>query len=450
MPEQPSLPRDFLWGVAASAYQIEGAVAEDGRGRSIWDDFAHTPGKVVGGDTGDVACDHYHRYREDIALMADLGVDAYRFSISWPRVEPNGDGRENVAGLDFYRRLVDALLERGIVPVPTLYHWDLPSALQARGGWRSRDTAHRFAAYAARMARSIGDRAKMWITHNEPWCQAHLGHAVGVHAPGMRDPVAAVHVAHHLLLSHGLAHDAMKAVRADLAVGATLNPAPFDSPGEGPEDAAAVRLADGLQNRWYLDPLIHHRYPEDVADHLQRTLGVGPFAADDLRQIGGRCDFLGINYYNPAHVTRPRAGESGFHYLPQRPPLTDMGWEVEPDGLRRLLTRIARDYPGVPLYVTENGVAYPDRVGDDGRIHDHDRIRYLRGHLESLRQAAAEGAPVRGYFYWSLFDNFEWQFGYSMRFGLVAVRPDRTRVPKDSFAAYRSLIADARTGAPVA
>lgn len=450
MGQHQLLPRDFLWGVAASAYQVEGAAGEDGRGRSIWDDFAHTPGKVAHGQTGDVACDHYHRYLEDVALMADLGVNAYRFSVAWPRVEPEGDGRENPQGMDFYSRLVDALLERGILPVPTLYHWDLPASLEARGGWRSRDTVQRFAAYAERMASQLGDRAKVWITHNEPWCQAFLGHAVGVHAPGMKDPAAAVRVAHHLLLSHGLAHDAMKANRPDLAVGIALNPAPFDSPGGDPDDLAALRLADGLHNRWFLDALVDGRYPEDVAGHLVRSLGVGPFDPWDLRRIGGRLDFLGINYYNPIHVARPGPGDSGYRTLPQRPPLTDMGWEVEPDGLRRLLARIARDYPGVPLYVTENGVAYPDRAGEDGRVHDADRIRYLAEHVGALRQAMAEGAPVRGYFYWSLLDNFEWQLGYTMRFGLVAMGPGLERRPKDSFEAYRGLIAAARAGAPVA
>jgi beta-glucosidase len=447
--EHQALPRDFLWGVAASAYQIEGAARDGGRGSSIWDDFSHMPGKVAHGHSGDVACDHYHRYLEDVHLMAELGVNAYRFSIGWPRVEPEGDGRENPEGMDFYSRLVDALLERGIVPVPTLYHWDLPSALEARGGWRDRDTAQRFAAYAERMASQLGDRAKVWITHNEPWCQAVLGHGVGVHAPGMKDPKAAIGVAHHLLLSHGLAHDAMKANRPDLAVGLAVNPAPFDSPGDQPEDLAAVRLADGLQNRWFIDPLVHGRYPEDVAEHLAQAYGVGPFDPRDLRRIGGRCDFLGINYYNPAHVERPGPGDNGYRTLPQRPPLTQMGWEVEPDGLTRLLTRLGRDYPGLPLYVTENGVAYPDRVGRDGRVHDADRIRYLTDHVGALRQAVAAGAPVRGYFYWSLLDNFEWQFGYTMRFGLVAMGPGLERQPKDSFDAYRGLIADARAGAPV-
>jgi beta-glucosidase len=444
----PSLPPGFVWGVAASAYQIEGAAREDGRGPSIWDDFAHAPGNVARGESGDVACDHYHRYRDDVALMADLGVDAYRFSVAWPRVEPDGDGRENPAGLDFYHRLVDALLERGITPVPTLYHWDLPSALEARGGWRSRDTAGRFAAYAARVVRALGDRTRMWITHNEPWCQAYLGHETGVHAPGMRDPRAAFQVAHHLLLSHGLACDAMKAIRPDLAIGVALNPAPFDAPSDSPEDAAAVRRADGLRNRWYLDPLVHGRYPEDVVEDLSTTLGLAPFDGADLAQIGGRCDFLGVNYYNPVHVARPEPGDGGFRSLPQRPPLTDMGWEVDPDGLRRLLRRLGVDYPGVPLYVTENGAAYPDAAGEDGRIHDEDRVRYIAEHVASLRQAVAEGTDVRGYFYWSLLDNFEWQLGYAVRFGLVAVGPDLGRRPKDSYEAYRRLIAAARAGVP--
>lgn len=442
-----TLPEEFLWGVAASAYQIEGAWREGGRGPSIWDDFSHTPGRTARGDTGDVACDHYHRYREDVALMADLGVGAYRFSIAWPRVEPLGDGRANREGMDFYSRLVDALLERGIRPVPTLYHWDLPSALEARGGWRERETAYRFAAYAERMASLLGDRAKLWMTHNEPWCQAHLGHETGEHAPGLRDPLAAFRVDHHLLLSHGLAHDAMKANRPDLAVGLTLNAAPFDTPGDRPEDLAAVRLADGLHNRWYFEPLVHGRYPEDVVQHLERTIGLAPFEAEDLERIGGRLDFLGLNYYNPDHVAAPGPGDVGFRTLPQRPPLTQMGWEVDADGIRRLLLRVAGDYPGLPLYVMENGAAYPDSAGADGRVHDPDRIRYIAQHVDAVRRAMVEGAPVRGYFYWSLLDNFEWALGYTIRFGLVAIGPGLERVRKDSFDAYRRLIAEARAGA---
>lgn len=447
MSGRPAAHRDFLWGVAASAYQIEGAVREDGRGRSIWDDFAHTPGTVETGDTGDVACDHYHRYREDVALMADLGVNAYRFSIAWPRVEPDGDGRPNPPGIDFYSRLVDALLERGIEPVPTLYHWDLPSALEARGGWRSRDTAQRFAAYGERMATALGDRVRLWITHNEPWCAAHLGHAVGLHAPGMRDALQATLVGHHLLLSHGLAYDAMKSARQDITVGATLNVCPFDAPGGGAENLAAAYLADGLQNRWYLDPLLRGAYPEDVRAYLVRRGAWPDIDLADLDRIGGRCDFLGINYYNPGHVRAGEGAEGDVLDLPQRPPLTDMGWEVDPDSLRRLLVRVAADYPGVALYITENGAAYPDTADAAGAIHDPDRISYLKRHVAAMQEAMAAGVPVRGYFYWALLDNFEWSLGYSKRFGLVAMGPALERRPKDSFAAYHDLISAARAGA---
>ena len=447
MSERPMPPRDFLWGVAASAYQIEGAVNEDGRGRSIWDDFCHTPGTVEAGDTGDVACDHYHRYPEDIALMADLGVNAYRFSIAWPRVEPDGDGRPNPKGVAFYDRLVDALLERGIEPLSTLYHWDLPSALEARGGWRSRDTAARFAAYAERMTAALGDRVGLWITHNEPWCAAQLGHAAGEHAPGMRNALAATRVAHHLLLSHGLAYDAMKALRPNVTVGVALNLPPFDAPDDAAENLAAARLADGLQNRWYLDPLLRGTYPEDVRAYLARRGAWPDLDLADLARVGGRCDFLGVNYYNPVHV---RAGDGGpdpdVVEVPQRPPLTEMGWEVEPDGLRRILVRLATDYPGVPLYITENGAAYPDAPGAAGAIHDPDRIDYLKRHVAAMQGAMAAGVPVRGFFYWSLLDNFEWAFGYSKRFGLVAMGPSLERQPKDSFYTYRDLIAAARSG----
>lgn len=444
MSEHPRQPRGFVWGVAASAYQIEGAATEDGRGPSIWDAFVRIPGTVQNGDTGDVACDHYHRYREDIALMADLGVNAYRFSIAWPRVEPNGDGVAHPKGLAFYDRLVDALLDKGILPMATLYHWDLPSALEARGGWRSRTTTERFAVYTERMVRLLGDRVPLWITHNEPWCAAHLGHATGEHAPGMRDPLAARLVAHHLLLSHGLAYDAMKAVRDDVRVGATLNLCPFDTPRDRPEDLAAVRLADGLQNRWYLDPLLRGSYPEDVVAHLRSRQQMPDLPEADLARIGGRSDFLGINYYNPGHVMADPEDPDGLRHLPPRGALTEMGWEVEADGLRRLLVRVTAEHPELPLYVTENGAAYPDTIAADGRIHDHDRVAYLSAHVEAVGRARQAGARVEGYFYWSLLDNFEWQFGYARRFGLVAVDADLARRPKDSFAAYAGTIASLR------
>jgi beta-glucosidase len=377
--------------------------------------------------------------------MAELGVGAYRFSLAWPRIEPLGDGREERAGLDFYDRLVDGLLERGIAPMVTLYHWDLPSALEAKGGWRSRDTAERFAAYAHRSVGRLGDRVKLWITHNEPWCSAYLGHWTGVHAPGLRDPKAAVVAAHHLLLSHGLAYAALKTARPDIAVGVSLNMAPFSPGDDRPEAVLAAQLADGMQNRWFLDPLTGRGYPEDVRAHLASRLDLPDLPDEDLKTIA-RLDFLGLNYYNPERVTADP--EHGYRALPPRPPLTQMGWEVEPDGLWRLLTRVAADHPHLPLYVTENGVAFPDRVEDGGRVRDRARIRYLEDHVDAMRRAMVDGADVRGYFYWSLLDNFEWQLGYGPRFGLVALGPDLERLPKDSFAAYRDLIARAKSSVP--
>jgi beta-glucosidase len=438
----------FLWGVATSAYQIEGAVDADGRGRSIWDDFCREPGRVTGGACADVACDHYHRYREDVALIAALGANAYRFSIAWPRIEPAGDGREEPAGLAFYDRLIDELLAHAVVPFPTLYHWDLPSALEARGGWRERDTALRFAAYAERVVRRLGDRVPAWTTHNEPWCAAHLGHAEGVHAPGLRDRRTSLTVAHNLLRSHGLAYDAIKAVAPGAAVGLVANPMPFDTPGTDAADHAAVTLADGLQNRWYLEPLRRGAYPEDVRAHLAANGDLPDLDESELAGVAGRLDFLGVNYYNPGHVAAARSpGEGPFRVLPQRGPLTRMGWEVDPDGLTRLLLRLRADLGDVPLYVTENGVALADVPGRDGRVHDRERAAYLADHVAAMDRAVAAGADVRGYFHWSLLDNFEWQFGFSMRFGLVALGPRLERLPKDSYYAYRDLIARRRAAA---
>ncbi|WP_422734655.1 GH1 family beta-glucosidase [Micromonospora sp. WMMD558] len=425
-------PEGFRWGAATAAYQIEGAVRDDGRGPSIWDTFSRTPGKVHQGHTGDVACDHYHRYADDVALMAELGLRTYRFSVAWPRIQPDGTGPVNPRGLDFYDRLVDALLARGIDPLVTLYHWDLPQALEDRGGWTARETAEHFATYATVVHARLGDRVRTWTTLNEPWCSAYLGYGNGVHAPGVRDAGAAFTAVHHLLLGHGLAARALRAAGA-ATVGITLNTGdirPADP--DRAADAAAVRLVDGLQNRIFLDPLLRAAYPDDVLDHAARIVEPTFLRDGDEKLIAAPIDLLGVNYYSPTYVAgRPGgAGNEAYpgtdgavEFLPPAGPLTDMGWMIEPAGLTRLLERLAADYPGVPLLVTENGAAYPDKTGNDpaGAIVDTDRIAYLDGHLRAAHEAIARGVDLRGYLVWSLLDNFEWAEGYRKRFGIVHV-----------------------------
>ncbi|RKN39126.1 GH1 family beta-glucosidase [Micromonospora endolithica] len=426
-------PEGFRWGAATAAYQIEGAARDDGRGPSIWDTFSRTPGRVFQGHTGDVACDHYHRYADDVALMAELGLHTYRFSVAWPRIQPDGTGPVNPRGLDFYDRLTDALLARGIDPIVTLYHWDLPQTLQDRGGWTARETAEHFATYATAVHARLGDRVGTWTTLNEPWCSAYLGYGNGVHAPGERDAGSAFTAVHHLLLGHGLAARALRAAGAE-TVGITLNPAdvcPADP--DSAADAAAARLVDGLQNRIFLDPLLRAAYPDDVLEHVGRMVDPATFVRDgDEKLIAAPIDLLGINFYQPTYVAgRPGgAGSDAYpgtdgavEFLPATGPLTDMGWMIEPAGLTRLLERIATDYPGVPLLVTENGAAFPDKAGSDpvGEVQDTDRVAYLDGHLRAAHQAIARGVDLRGYLVWSLLDNFEWAEGYRKRFGIVHV-----------------------------
>jgi beta-glucosidase len=441
-------PDGFLWGTATASYQIEGAVAEDGRSPSIWDTFSHTPGAVERGETGDVADDHYHRYREDVGLMASLGLGAYRFSLAWPRLQPDGRGALNPKGVDFYARLADALHEHGIEPWGTLYHWDLPQVLQDAGGWPARETAERFADYAARVQDALGDAIGNWITLNEPFCAALLGHAAGVHAPGIRDDAAAVRAVHHLLLGHGLAVSAMRAQRPGSRLGITLNLYPVDP--AGPGDADAARRIDGIANRIFLDPLLTGRYPEDVRRDLDAVSDFAHVHDGDEAAIAAPLDFLGVNYYD-RHVVRAGAGTGeaspwiGSHHvgLVDRPePRTEMGWGIDPDGLREVLTRLRGDYPGLPpVYITENGAAFPDRL-DGGRVRDADRIAFLDGHLRALARAIGDGVDVRGYFAWSLLDNFEWAYGYGKRFGIVHVDYEtQARTPKDSAAWYAGVAA---------
>lgn len=440
-------PDGFLWGAATSAQQIEGAPTAGGRGESIWDRFAATPGTIADGSDTATACDHYHLWEDDVALMRRLGLGAYRFSIAWPRIQPTGGGRPNPAGLAFYERLVDALLEAGIEPFPTLYHWDLPQALQDRGGWAERATAEAFVEYAAIVVHRLGDRVRRWVTHNEPWCIAVLGHEEGHHAPGHRDPAEALRVAHHLLLSHGWATAAIRRERPGAEVGIVHNLCPAYAATDRDGDRDAARWFDGFFNRWYLDPLLRGAYPEDaVADRVAAGHLPGPelpfLQPGDLAAIAAPLDFLGINYYSRAVMAagpdgRPRA-------VPPGPgvPVTDMGWEVYPAGLREGLLRVHRDYGPRRMYIAENGAAYDDPAGPDGRIADGRRLQYLRGHLAAARAAIADGVPLAGYFLWSLLDNFEWGHGYTKKFGLYALEPGTLRrLPRDSAAWYRDVIA---------
>jgi beta-glucosidase len=443
-----SLPAGFVWGASTAAYQIEGAAREDGRGESVWDRFCATPGKVRGGDTGDVACDFYHRYRDDVRIMRELGLDAFRFSISWPRVLPAGRGTVNAAGLDFYDRLVDELLERGIEPFPTLFHWDTPQALEDEGGWRVRSTAEAFVEYAEAVVGRLGDRVRRWTTHNEPWVYAWIGNSWGEHAPGRTSEADAVAVAHHLLLSHGWAVQAIRRVAPDAQLGIVLNLHHAYAHSSSPEDEAAAWQVDGEGNRWFLDPIFRGSYPADL---LERNAIVAPLVRDgDLDAIAAPLDFLGVNNYFRFLVS---AGADGPQFV--RNPeaqYTEMGWEVYPDGLYHLLTRVVADYAPPAIYVTENGAAFGDVRVHDGAVHDPERVAYLRTYIDAVARAVADGAPVKGYFVWSMFDNFEWAHGYSKRFGLVYIDyPTLERVPKDSFYWYRDLLASRRgTPSPVA
>jgi beta-glucosidase len=454
-----AFPEGFVWGAATAAYQIEGAAAEDGRTPSIWDTFARTPGKVYQGQTGDVACDHYHRYRDDVALMASLGLGAYRFSSSWPRVIPHGVGAANPIGLDFYSRLVDSLLEAGIAPVLTLYHWDLPQELEDAGGWTNRETAYRFADYAAVLAQALGDRVGVWTTLNEPWCSAYLGYASGIHAPGRADPAQALRAVHHLLLAHGLATQVLReTLPAATQLSITLNPVSPRAASDSAADLDALRHIDGIANRIFFEPLFNGRYPADVIDDTSHITDWSFVHDGDLDVVATRIELLGVNYYQPAliaahdpNVSDHRGGHQAdatwvgcesAQFLP-RPELkhTTMGWGIDPEGLYDLLIRLRRDYPDVAVYVTENGAAYDDEVVR-GAVHDLDRIDYLRGHLNAVHRAIADGADVRGYFAWSLLDNYEWSFGYSQRFGIVHVDFDtQQRTPKDSAYWYRDVAA---------
>ncbi|MFI9364460.1 GH1 family beta-glucosidase [Kitasatospora sp. NPDC053057] len=464
-----AFPPGFAWGTATAAYQIEGAVAEGGRTPSIWDTFSHTPGKVANGDTGDIALDHYRRFREDVRLMADLGLTAYRFSISWPRVQPTGRGPASEQGLDFYRALVDELLAHGITPVATLYHWDLPQELEtpsisgsaAGGGWPSRQTAHRFADYATLVAEALGDRIGTWTTLNEPWCSAFLGYGAGIHAPGRTDPADALRAAHHLNLGHGLAVGALRAaLPASAQVAVSLNLHAVRPLSDRPEDLEAARRIDAVGNRIWTGPMFRGRYDEDLLTDTAHLVDWDTLVHEgDLAEISRPIDLLGLNYYNPTVVSSPAAGEVlprndghgagaaspwpgaedvAFHLA--NDDVTAMGWPIDPTGLSDTLLALHREF-GLPLLVSENGAAFQDTVAADGTVHDPERTAYLRGHLDAVADAIAAGADVRGYFLWSLLDNFEWAYGYDKRFGIVHVDYDTlARTPKTSAHWYAEVI----------
>jgi beta-glucosidase len=435
MAQTLTFPDQFVWGASTAAYQIEGGWQADGRGESIWDRFSHTPGKTHNGDSGDVACDHYHRWPEDIALMKQLGLKAYRFSTAWPRIYPQGRGSINQAGLEFYDRLVDALLAANIEPYITLYHWDLPQTLEDEGGWGARDTAYAFADYAETMVRHLGDRVRNWTTFNEPWCTAFLGYALGEQAPGLKDEKLALQAAHHLLVAHGLALQAMRAINATVKAGIVLNLWSVETVTDTPADRSLRERAWQRDLGWFLDPLFHAEYP--LLAWQAREAIVPEVLPGDLKLIAQPLDYLGINNYS-----RLLLDSSGQRIHSAESEYTEMGWEVHAPGLRRLLNTVHQRYPATALYIIENGAAFEDVISADGAVHDARRESYLREHIGAVRDAIEDGVDVRGYFVWSLLDNFEWAFGYSKRFGVIYVDyATQRRSVKDSGLWYAQVIA---------
>ena len=435
-----NFPDDFLWGAATASYQIEGANLDDGRGECIWYRFSHTPGHVVNGDTGDVACDHYYRYRDDVALMKQLGLQTYRFSVSWPRVLPEGTGKVNKVGLGFYDRLVDTLLEADIKPYLTLYHWDLPQALQDQGGWENPESVQWFTDYTRVMADKLGDRVKGWITINEPWVVAFLGNLFGVHAPGKQDIKAAYHVAHHLMLAHGQAVPVIRERVPDAEVGITLNLNYVDAASEREEDAAAAKLAEGFANRWFLDATFKGQYPQDIVELLGDTLA--ELDLDAVKTAAVPMDFLGINYYTRNTYAHAEDGPLPWQsYRHEHDRYTEMDWEIYPEGLKKLLLQVNADYAPPAIYITENGAAFKDPKPVDRVVNDPQRVDYLKTHFDAASEAIAQGVPLKGYFVWSLLDNFEWAFGYTKRFGIIYVDyPTQRRYFKQSALYLKSVI----------
>jgi beta-glucosidase len=440
MPEMKTFPTGFTWGTATAAYQIEGAAREDGRGESIWDVFSRTPGRVLNGDTGDIACDHYHRWKDDIRMMKDLGFKAYRFSIAWPRILPQGRGRVNQAGLDFYSHLIDELLQANIRPMITLYHWDIPTALP--GAWLEHSVVDAFTEYTAVVARAFGDRVKEWVTINEPWCASILSYKLGIHAPGLKDHYKALVVAHHLLLAHGRTMPILRAECPGVHAGIALNLSPIYPHSKSEADIAAARFTDGELARWFLDPLYGRGYPADLIAGLNQAGVLNTTTPDyiqpgDMHEIAAPADFLAVNYYSRNIIkVSPGFADNPTRVEPVPAPKdnqTDIGWEIYPSGLFEVLDRVYRDYKPAELIITENGASYSDGPDAAGNVHDTKRIDYLRDHLLALWQAIASGIPVTGYYAWSLMDNFEWSLGYSQRFGLIHVDyATQKRTPKDS------------------
>lgn len=428
-PKLPSFPKSFIWGASTAAYQIEGAAREDGRGPSIWDTFSHTPGKVKTGDTGDVACDHYHRYKEDIALMRELGIKAYRFSVSWPRVLPEGEGAANEKGLAFYGRLIDALLEAGIEPWLCPYHWDLPQALHERGGWTDRRSADWFGGHADLLARRFGDRVARWATFNEPNVFVLLGYGAGLHAPGVSDVSAMLSAAHNVNRAHGAAIDAIRG-KSNAPIGIVCNQQPVRASRPGTDDDAAAVFLDLVWNRMFADPMILGAYPEGLAGMFEPLL-----QSEDIEAIRRPLDFFGLNHYSPVYVRSDPAAPGGLALAeaPRSAPKTMMGWEIAPDAFRDTLIFEHQRY-GLPIVVTENGIAFEDAVDSSGRVSDPGRTDYLSSYIGAVAEAMKAGARIDGYFVWSLLDNFEWAEGYVPRFGLVHVDyATQKRTPKDSF-----------------
>lgn len=447
---------NFLWGTATAAYQIEGAADEDGRGKSIWDTFSRTPGKVLHGDTGDIACDHYHRLDEDLDLLQELqelqelGVKAYRFSVAWPRIQPKGSGPTNQKGLDFYQRLVKGLRKREIEPMLTLYHWDLPQALEDEGGWTVRETSERFAEYAGIVYEALSDAVSYWITLNEPWVSAWLGYGMGVHAPGHADTGKALAATHHLLLGHGLALERMRSIGGgDNQLGITLNLSPVRPSRDREADREAARRVDGNANRLYLDPVFRGTYPEDMVEHYAEDSDFSFVRDGDLDLISAPVDSLGVNYYMRHTVREDEGSGGGMRFpsvrartvIPHNAGRTAMGWPIEPDGLTELLVRLKDEYTDLPLYITENGVAFADYAAPEGNVNDEERIEFLEAHFWAAREAMEQGVNLARYFVWSLLDNFEWAEGYSKRFGIVHVDyPSQRRIPKKSYGWYKGVI----------
>lgn len=435
--------KDFIFGVSTSAYQIEGAIAEGGRSPSIWDIFSRTPGNIHGEDTGDVACDHYHRFREDVALMAEIGIDAYRFSISWPRIFPE-KGKYNPEGMEFYKKLIDELSKKGIKATVTLYHWDMPEWLyEMCGGWLNRDSVKWFKEYAIKVFEELNDSVKFWITFNEPQCSSYLGYGNGFHAPGHKNMREALIAAHHILLSHGAAVEAFRGFDfKDSKIGIALNLTPAYPASDSKEDMEAAYRFDGFMNRWYLDPVFKASYPEEMEEIYKGFLGEFDFIKNgDLEKISIKNDFLGVNYYSRQLVKFSQNSRLNFEVAHGNFERTTMDWEIVPEALNNLILRLRKEYTRIPIYITENGAAFNDRISEDGKIHDDKRINYLREHLIKVAELNEKGANIRGYYVWSLIDTLEWSYGYEKRFGIIFVDYEtQKRIFKDSALWYKNLI----------